>query len=158
MMEKPLASDSSARTLPLSYLNKHYKSEESDEFEEQKEANAEKLRPETERAAGAKAAKGGSIELLEGVQIFPSEEVNEEPHVIYKSVAYDQESPNDGKLRQSLSNAVEENIILRSRIKQLNEELNRRGQLIARMTLRIGNEDRLKEVQRLKRKVSSFDF
>eukprot|EP00826_Nyctotherus_ovalis_P030437 TRINITY_DN24302_c0_g1_i1.p1 TRINITY_DN24302_c0_g1~~TRINITY_DN24302_c0_g1_i1.p1 ORF type:complete len:129 (-),score=20.71 TRINITY_DN24302_c0_g1_i1:15-365(-) len=88
-MEKSLTSNRSARTLPPSYLNQHYKSEEPEEFEEQKEVNVEKLRPETERVAGTRATKGGSIELLEGVQIFPSEEANEEPHVIYKSIAHD---------------------------------------------------------------------
>jgi hypothetical protein len=65
----------------------------------------------------------------------------------------DKESLNNNKLRQSLSNTVEENINLKSTIKQLKEELGRRGKMIARITSEMANEDRLREIQRMKGKV-----
>jgi len=81
-----------------------------------------------------------------------------EAHSSSKGIEYNKESLSSDKLRQSLSNIVEENIILKNTIKQLKEELNKRGKMITRMTLQIGNEDRLREIQRMKRKVLYINY
>lgn len=74
---------------------------------------------------------------------------------IPRNIVYDKETLYDNtlQLKGTVNRLIEENMFLKAKIKQLEDEITRKGKLLDGMTAQMGNATVMKQISNIKQKV-----